>query len=310
MKATSWIFTAKLPADLCSGSMLSAAVNGVGDCLLSGLSEWPEGDVPESITLPEGREVYPALCAEGDSVGRQVFMDQREAEYEHKHGLVKLFSLLHAQQVKYLKKSYKLSPQVQLALCVNDQEKQYEEDFIYSVIISALTDEIHSEEEFEERSQIALGEMGLTAQNHLDALERIFEQYEQIRSLLDKVGNRAENECNDVRQQLDFLFRPGFLTNETIWKNYPRYLRALQLRTERLNSSPTKDYEKMQPLAPFIERFRLSLMAVDNFEKAFDLFDFWLSFEELRIAAFAPEVQTTEKISPKRLQKKWEELRL
>jgi ATP-dependent RNA helicase HrpA len=309
-------FHRELPDNLSSGSMLSPAVNGIGEYLLSGLQEWPEDDVPENITLPgeEGREVYPALCAEEDSIGRQVFMDQREAEYEHKHGLVKLFYLLYGQQVKFLKKSYKLSHKVQLALCMNDQEQRYEEDFIYSVIISALTEnghcDIRTKEEFEERSQTALEEMTSVAQKHLDALEEMLEKYEQIRSLLDKIGDRAETECSDINQQLEFLFRPGFLTNETIWKNYPRYLRALQIRTERLNSSPSKDNEKMQPLAPFIERFRLALMAVDNFEKAFDLFDFWQSFEELRIASFAPEVQTTEKISPKRLQEKWDDLRL
>jgi ATP-dependent helicase HrpA len=150
--------------------------------------------------------------------------------------------------------------------------------------------------------------MATTAQKHSEALEQMLEQYELIRSLLDKVGSRAEDECADVQQQLEFLFRPGFLANETIWRNYPRYLRALQLRCERLNSAPTKDSEKMQPLIPFIERFRLSVMAVDKFEKAFDLFDFWLSLEELRIATFAPEVPTAEKISPKRLQEKWEKL--
>ena len=195
-------FHRELPENLSSGSMLSAAVNGVGECLLSDLQEWPDGDVPVSITLPEGREVYPALCAGEDSVGRQVFMDQREAEYEHKHGLVKLFILLHAQQIKYLKNSYKLSHQVQLALCVNDQEKQYEQDFIYSIILSALTADEHYEirtgEEFEERSQAALEGMALVAQKHLDALEQMLEQYEQIRLLLEKVGDRAENECDDV----------------------------------------------------------------------------------------------------------------
>jgi ATP-dependent helicase HrpA len=307
-------FHRELPSDLSSGSMLSAAVKGIGEQLLSGLREWPEGDVPESINLPgeEGREVYPALCAESDSVGRQVFMDKREAEYEHKHGLVKLFYIKHGQQVKYLRKSYKLPPQVQLALCVNDHEKRYEDDFIYSAVLEALTGagryEIRTGAEFEKRSEAARAEMATTAQKHSEALEQMLEQYELIRSLLDKVGSRAEDECADVQQQLEFLFRPGFLANETIWRNYPRYLRALQLRCERLNSAPTKDSEKMQPLIPFIERFRLSVMAVDKFEKAFDLFDFWLSLEELRIATFAPEVPTAEKISPKRLQEKWEKL--
>ncbi len=308
-------FHRELPASLCSGSMLSSAVKGIGEQQLSGLREWPEGDVPESITLPgeEGREVYPALHAEDNSIGRQVFMDQREAEYEHKRGLVKLFCMQYAQQVKYLKKSYKLPPEVQLTLCVNDHEKCYEDDFIYSAILAALTDngkyEIRTRTEFEERSQAARQEMASTAQKHLCSLELLVEQYGQIKSLLDKACERAEAECADVQQQLEFLFRPGFLNNEIIWRNYPRYLRALQIRAERINSAPAKDSEKMQPLTPFIERFQLATMAADNFEKAFDLFDFWLSLEELRIATFAPEVQTTEKISIKRLQKKWEELR-
>ena len=307
-------FHRELPSDLSSGSMLSAAVKGIGKQLLSGLREWPEGDVPESTTLPgdEGREVYPALHAEADTIGRQVFMDKREAEYEHKHGLVKLFLIQYAQQVKYLRKSYKLPHQVQLTLCVNDHEKHYEDDFIYSVVLESLSADgnykIRTRPEFEERSEAAREEMGHTAQKHLDALELMLEQYEQIRSLLDKVENRADDECADVQQQLEFLFRPGFLTNETIWRNYPRYLRALRLRCERLNSAPAKDSEKMQPLLPFIERFQLAVMAVDNFEKAFDLFDFWLSLEELRIATFAPEVQTNEKVSIKRLQAKWEKL--
>ena len=61
------------------------------------------------------------------------------------------------------------------------------------------------------------------------------------------------------------------MVNETIWRRYPRYLRALEIRTERFNSAPLKDQEKMQPLLPFIERFRLALMAVDDFEKAFEM---------------------------------------
>lgn len=308
-------FHRELPASLCSGSMLSSAVKGIGEQLLSGLREWPEGDVPESISLPgeEGREVYPALFAEPDSVGRQVFMDQREAEYEHKRGLVKLFCILHVQQVKHLRKSYKLPSHIQLALCVSDHEKHYEDDFIYSAVLDALTDggkyNIRTNREFDKRCEAARSEMAAAAQKHLEALGQMVEQYEQIRTLLDKMDGRAGDECADVRQQLEFLFRPGFLADETIWRNYPRYLRALRLRCERLNSAPAKDSEKMQPLLPFIERFRLSVMAVENFEKAFDLFDFWLSMEELRIAAFAPEVPTAEKISPKRLQKKWDELR-
>jgi ATP-dependent helicase HrpA len=290
----------------------------VDDWLATGLRVWPQGDVPEAIILPdsEGREAYPALVEAGDKdyVERQVFLDEREAAYEHKRGLVRLFSIQNGEQVKYLRKSFKLPRQIQLSLCVNDQEKQYARDFIYAVIISALTGEgcfeIRDREDFIDRSEYALQEMAAVAQKYLEALEQMFEQYEHIKNLLSKVEGRAEDECADIEQQLAFLFRTGFLRNELIWKRYPRYLRALELRLERLNSAPLKDQEKLQPLLPFIERFNLAVHAVDDFDKSFDLFAFWLLLEEARISAFAPEVQTLEKASPVRLQKKWDELRL
>jgi ATP-dependent helicase HrpA len=311
-------FYRELPADLDSGSKLSAAVGGVDDWLATGLRVWPQGDVPEAIILPdsEGREAYPALVEAGDKdyVERQVFLNEREAVYEHKRGLVRLFSIQNGEQVKYLRKSFKLPRQIQLSLCVNDQEKQYALDFIYAVIISALTGEgrfeIRDRENFIDRSEYALQEMAAVAQKYLEALEQMFEQYEHIKNLLSKVEGRAEDECADIEQQLAFLFRTGFLRNELIWKRYPRYLRALELRLERLNSAPLKDQEKLQPLLPFIERFNLAVQAVDDFDKSFDLFAFWLLLEEARISAFAPEVQTLEKASPVRLQKKWDELRL
>lgn len=88
-------FYRELPANLDTGSKLSAAVEGVDDWLASGLRVWPQGDVPEAIVLPDsdGREAYPALVeVEGeDYVERQVFLDEREAEYEHKRGFGEAF---------------------------------------------------------------------------------------------------------------------------------------------------------------------------------------------------------------------------
>ncbi len=309
-------FYRELPRNSGSGSMLSAAVKGVGEWAVSGLREWPDGDIPENIQLPgeNGPVAYPALTAGDSGVGRQVFLDHREAGYEHKRGLVALFRITCGQQVEYLKNSYKLPSRVQPVPGAAGRDKQYEQDFVNAVILAALSDKgvygIRTKVEFDERSRVALQEMGAVAGERMAVLEQIFAQYERIKSLSERAWERAESGCADVIQQLNFLFRPGFLANETIWRRYPRYLRALEIRTERFNSAPLKDREKMQPLLPFIERFRLALMAVDDFEKAFDLFDFWLSLEELRIAGFAPEVGTVEKITPQRLQKKWDDLRL
>ena len=148
------------------------------------------------------------------------------------------------------------------------------------------------------------------AEKRVAMLEQMAEQYTHIRELLKKSKGRAHENCADAQAQLEFLFRPGFLRDEAVWSRYPRYLKALAIRAERIHSAPQKDSEKMQPLLPFAERFELAAATVKDFELAFDLKDFWLLLEEFRIMQFAPEVRPLEKISATRLQETWDRLRL
>ena len=62
------------------------------------------------------------------------------------------------------------------------------------------TDSIINPDDFEERSQVALQKMSSIAQKYLNVLEQMLEQYDQIRALLNRIGDRAENECADVLQ--------------------------------------------------------------------------------------------------------------
>jgi ATP-dependent helicase HrpA len=201
-----------------------------------------------------------------------------------------------------------------MTLFLNDRDKRFEEDFVSSIILAALTDdgrfEIRNNAEFEERAEIARGEMAAIADKRSTLLEQMVELYDKIKSTLRKAENIAVQECEDAENQLTFLFKPGFLCRDIVWVRYPRYLRALNIRAERINSAPLKDQEKMQPVIPFAERFELALQTVNDFEKSFDLYEFWLMLEEFRIAQFAPEVRPLEKVSAQKLQKVWDEVRL
>jgi ATP-dependent helicase HrpA len=307
----------QVPAELSAGSRLSAAVKGVGKWILAGSTEWPEGDLPESILLPgeEARQAFPALTdADGGMVGRQVFLDCRESEYCHHRGLIKLFRNAYAGQLKVMKKYFQLSSDLQLCFFVKDHTKGYSDDFADAVILAALTAEdsitIRAKDVFAERAEVALADLAGLAEKRVAMLEQMAEQYTHIRELLKKSKGRAHENCADAQAQLEFLFRPGFLRDEAVWSRYPRYLKALAIRAERIHSAPQKDSEKMQPLLPFAERFELAAATVKDFELAFDLKDFWLLLEEFRIMQFAPEVRPLEKISATRLQETWDRLRL
>ena len=307
----------EVPAELASGSKLSAAVKGVGKWILSGCTGWPDGDMPESIQLPGEEELkaFPALTDEdGGFIGRQVFLDPREAEYSHRRGLIRLFRNAHAGQLKLMKKYFQFPSQIQLCCCVNDRAGRYPDDFADAVILAALTAEntidIRSQKVYQERAEAALPGLVNFAEKRVAMLEQMAEQCDRIHELLKKSGGRAHENCADAMAQLDFMFHSGFLRGETVWTRYPRYLKALSIRAERIHSSPQKDLEKMEPLQPFAARFELAAGTVKDFELAFDLKEFWLLLEEFRIMQFAPEVRPLEKVSVPRLQETWNRLRL
>ena len=307
----------EVPAELSSGSRLSAAVKGVGQWISSGCAGWPDGDMPESIQLPgeEALEAFPALTDEdGGFVGRQVFLDPREAEYSHRRGLIRLFRNVHAGQLKLMRKYFQFSSQVQLCFCVNDRAGRYLDDFADTVILAALTAEntidIRTHDVYMQQAEAALPKLVDFAEKRVAMLEQMAEQCDRIHELLKKSGDRAHENCADARAQLDFMFHAGFLRGETVWTRYPRYLKALVIRAERMHSSPQKDLEKLQPLQPFSARFELAARSVKDFELAFDLKEFWLLLEEFRIMQFAPEVRPLEKVSVQRLQETWNRLRL
>jgi ATP-dependent helicase HrpA len=307
----------EVPAEFSSGSKLSAAVKGVGKWILSGCAGWPAGDLPEFIQLPgeEALKAFPALADEdGGFVGRQVFLDPREAEYSHRRGLIRLFRNAYAGQLKLMKKYFQFSSRAQLCFCVNDRAGRCLDDFADAVILAALTAEntidIRSQSVYMERAEAVLSELVNFAEKRVAMLEQMAEQCDRIHELLKKSGSRAHENCADAGAQLDFMFHSGFLRGETVWARYPRYLKALTIRAERIHSSPQKDLEKMQPLQPFAVRFELAAGTVKDFELAFDLKEFWLLLEEFRIMQFAPEVRPLEKVSAQRLQETWNRLRL
>ena len=50
---------------------------------------------------------------------------------------------------------------------------------------------------------------------------------------------------HDLDMQLEFLFRPGFLQTLNITDRYPRYLKAMQDRMQRIRNKPQADLKKL-----------------------------------------------------------------
>jgi ATP-dependent helicase HrpA len=113
----------------------------------------------------------------------------------------------------------------------------------------------------------------------------------------------------DAQQQLQRLVPKRFLalTPWTQLQHFPRYLKAITLRLDKLRADPARDAAKLAELKPQDQRYwRLVAErkgAVDERMQEFR----WL-LEELRVSFFAQELRTPQPVSVKRLDKLWAQL--
>jgi ATP-dependent helicase HrpA len=113
----------------------------------------------------------------------------------------------------------------------------------------------------------------------------------------------------DIREQLDNLIYPGFVSQTPYqWlQHLPRYLRAIELRVEKLSYASDRDRQRLSEIARLWDNCR------ERWEKnaergVYDpeLETFRWMLEELRVSQFAQELKTALPVSLKRLEAQWQ----
>ncbi|MGB8518145.1 MAG: DUF3418 domain-containing protein, partial [Gallionella sp.] len=118
---------------------------------------------------------------------------------------------------------------------------------------------------------------------------------------LPQIKNHAQASA-DIRAQLEFIIHKRFIetTPYERLQHLPRYLKAINLRIEKLRGNPARDAQCMaqiQPLTQALQKLRQAYKSdtrVDEFS--------WL-MQELRVSLFAQELKTPVIVSVKRLEK-------
>jgi ATP-dependent helicase HrpA len=111
-----------------------------------------------------------------------------------------------------------------------------------------------------------------------------------------------------MQSQLQALIHQRFVgdTEHAQLAHFPRYLKAMQVRLEKLRTDPARDVRLMaewqQAAAPW-QRVQKGGARGDPKMQEYR----WL-LEELRVSLFAQELRTPMPVSAKRLQKVWESM--
>ncbi len=280
---------------------------------------WDFGELSASIQLQRSGmsiRAYPALVDKNTSVALQVLDNPQQAQHITQRGIARLIFLQLTQTVKYLQKELLKGQDVVLTFAGIGMRTQVIDDLILAAIKQiALINQAQlprSAIEFEQCLVLVRDKLIEQAQDLSNSLLVSLKLLVEIKKQIKQQKNALTLAftLNDINQQLQQLFFIGLLykTPATWLRQYPRYLRAIQLRLEKAALNPQKDKLALAEVQAYWKNFTEYIEKEGEFvieqNAALQEYRWWV--EELRVSLFAQAVKTLIPISAKRLDKQWE----
>lgn len=285
------------------------------------ITDWDFGELPELLEIRRKGQVligHPALVDHGDHCSLEVFDDPDEAATRHREGLRRLFRLQLKEQVKFLEKNLNslqtTMMQAGTVPAIGAAVTSFE-DLRDQVVTAALDRTALAEPwptdnaSFVARKDEARGKLNLIAQEIARLVTSVVGEAATLPKKLN--GLKAYPAVvADIEQQLRGLFPRRFIVEVSAAQlaHYPRYLKAIAARLEKLKSDPARDSVRLAELAQLMTPWQRELAARKGVADP-RLAEFRWLLEELRVGLFAQELRTPMPVSVKRLQKVWESLR-
>ena len=269
------------------------------------LSGFDIEDIPESIRSAEGLVAWPALVDLGDSVALRVFESAEEAREEHRRGVERLLRRALADAVKQARRQLPLANITALKWAALGSAETLRADLVEAALAERLQAhelDARTRADFERLKGELARELFAAAVERLKLAEAIIEAHAELMPWLQPplLGFATAN-YEDLVEQRDELLAPGFLrdTDPAHLGHYPRYLRGMRLRAERLRQDPARDQARMLNVHLYWREYLKRRAGGEVDTDALDELR-WL-IEELRVSVFAQELRTAEPVSPKRL---------
>lgn len=294
-----------------------------------GLRDWDFGGLPETVPLKRAgirMQGYPALIDRGDTVAIRVLDSRQRAGRAMRAGLRRLFMLKLGQEMRHLRRTlpelarmrlqYARIPEAPEGLA-SDARRDLEDELTGLILDLAFIENrppIRDGEAFAARLAAGKGGLMRVADEVCKLVGCLLDEYQQARKAL--AGDTPVNwipMVSDMRRQLDRLVYQGFLQS-TPWENlvhFPRYLKAIRMRRDKLHHAAGRDLQRMREMEPLYGQWREKDEKARKAGKPDERIDElrW-SFEELRVSLFAQELKTAVPVSLKRIGKRWKELGL
>ena len=282
----------------------------------SGMIDWSFGELPElmEVDVGGGQRVlgYPGLSDDGESVSLCVFDTLEEAQAVHADGLLRLFKLQFKEQLRYFEKNLpgltQMGMQYMALGSLEDLRRQLVDlAFARACLVEPWPTDAAS---FKQRCTEAKPRLGLLSQEICRMVGLVLAEWQAVQKKLPTFKAHGVA-VQDIEKQLGRLMGKRFIADTPFERlqHFPRYLKAIAMRLDKLKANPARDAQLMAEYAPLWVNYerRAILLAKQGVSNP-QVEQFRWLLEELRVQLFAQELRTPAPVSVKRLQKMWEML--
>jgi|WetSurMetagenome_2_1015567.scaffolds.fasta_scaffold00140_2 ATP-dependent helicase HrpA len=269
---------------------------------------WDFGDFkPTSTEQRAGQTitVFNALVDEGDAVTLQSFDTRDTAQAAQRLGLRRLFMLALKEQVKYLEKNLPgLQAMAMQFLPFGSQQDLQRQVLAVTFDRCCLNDPLpETEKEFAARCKDAKARLNLVAQEIARLIAAVLAEHHALQKSLPAFKAHSQV-LQDIRNQCEWLLGKEWVARTPYerMQHMPRYLKAINVRLEKLRTNPARDAQNMAQMQPLLQQWQRKLSAQHGDVDA-RLEDFGWMMQELRVSLYAQELKTPVIVSVKRLEK-------
>ncbi|MBO3276415.1 ATP-dependent RNA helicase HrpA [Pseudomonas schmalbachii] len=260
--------------------------------------------------------VYPALVEEGGAVKEHRFPTHAEAEFQHRRALQRLLLQQLAEPAKFLRG--KLPGQTEMGLLYRDLGRV--EALVEDILLASLDSCILEGEASLPRDGAGLASLAEKKRgawaDHAERLARLVLESLKLwhglqKRFKGKVDLAMTVPLNDVKGQLANLVYPGFVRDTPLeWlKEYPRYLKAVEQRLDKVGSQVQRDRVWSGEMAGYWEQYKARLAKhAQEGKRDPNLQLYRWMLEEYRVSLFAQQLGTKMPVSDKRLNKQWSQV--
>ncbi|KUY87038.1 ATP-dependent RNA helicase HrpA [Burkholderia territorii] len=281
--------------------------------LYEDLTTWNFGKLPELLEIRRRGQTlygYPALVDRGTHCDVEVFDSPEEAARIHRAGLRRLFALQLKEPIKFLEKNLPgLREMAMQYMSLGTQDELRDQLIDTALDRACLQDPLPDDDaSFHARRDEGRSRLNLLAQEIARLVGQILAEYAGLAKKLAQAKPFAQAHA-DLQQQLGALVGKRFVIDTPYAQlaHFPRYLKGIALRIDKLKADPARDAKQSAELLPLVQQYQ---RAVSQRGGVADprLAEFRWLLEELRISLFAQELRTPMPVSVKRLHKVWESM--